>query len=149
MPAGIAAARPGSKPGADAPLGPATRSRRGRDAHGAATSLAVALLTPVFVVLAFAAVQAAMWSHARTEARVVARDTAALVARSGVDPGDAQASAVAVLTADTDLRDVLVVVTTGPGIVTVTVTGDAPGILRGTSSGVSVTSAVPIEEITP
>ena len=38
-----------------------------------ATSLAVALLTPVFVVLLFAAVQATLWGHARTEARVAAR----------------------------------------------------------------------------
>jgi hypothetical protein len=75
---------------------------------GAATSLAVALLTPMFVVLAFAAFQAALWSHARTEARVVARDTAALVARSGVAAGDARASATAVLEADTDLHNVAV-----------------------------------------
>ncbi|MGA7757964.1 MAG: TadE/TadG family type IV pilus assembly protein, partial [Ilumatobacteraceae bacterium] len=50
--------------------------RRGVGDDGAATSLSVALLTPMFVFLAFAAFQAAMWSHAKTEARVVARDTA-------------------------------------------------------------------------
>jgi hypothetical protein len=116
---------------------------------GAATSLSVALLTPMFVFLAFAAFQAAMWSHARTEARVVARDTAALVARSGVAPGDAQSSAATVLAADTDLRNVTVAVVTTGGVVTVTVSGDAPGIIRGTSSGLSVTAAVPIEELTP
>ena len=48
-------------------------------------------------MLAFAAVQAALWSHAKTEARVIARDTAALVARSGVAAGDAQSSASAIL----------------------------------------------------
>ena len=120
-----------------------------RGDHGAATSLSVALLTPMFVLLAFAAFQAAMWSHARTEARVVARDTAALIARSGVTPLDAQASAATVLAADTDLRNVRVTVATTDGVVTVTVTGDAPGIVRGTSSGLSVTAAVPIEELTP
>ena len=120
-----------------------------RGEHGAATSLAVALLTPMFVFLAFAAFQAALWSHARTEARVVARDTAALVARSGVTAGDAQTSATAVLEADTDLRNVVVGVGISDGIVTVTVTADAPGIIRGTTNAVSVTSAVPIEEITP
>ena len=117
--------------------------------EGAATSLTVAVLTPLFVVLAFAAFQAALWSHARTEARVVARDTAALVARSGVDAGDAQSSAAAILAADTDLRNVSVVVSSGAGIVTVTVQGHAPGIIRGTSSEVSVTAAVPLEELTP
>ena len=122
--------------------------RRGGDL-GAATSLAAALLTPLFVVLAFAAVQAALWSHARTEARVVARDTAALVARSGMAASDARDSAATILTTDTDLRNIEVRVDSGGGLVTVTVHGDAPGILRGTSAGVSVTAAVPVEELTP
>ena len=65
---------------------PRPTSRRMRGDEGAASSLTVVLLTPVFVVLAFAVFQAAMWGHARTEARVIARDTAALVARSGVPP---------------------------------------------------------------
>lgn len=120
-----------------------------RGDRGAATSLAVALLTPMFIFLAFAAFQAALWSHAKTEARVIARDTAALVARSGVAAGDAQASAAAVLVADTDLRNVVVGVVSSGGVVTVTVTADAPGIIRGTTNAVAVTSAVPIEEITP
>lgn len=124
-------------------------NRRGRGDEGAATSLSVALLTPVMIILAFAAFQAAMWSHATTEARVVARDTAALIARSGVASADAQASAVAVLEADTDLRDVAVTVADGSGVVTVTVSGDAPGIIRGTRTRVAVTAAVPVEEITP
>jgi hypothetical protein len=124
------------------------RTRCGGD-RGATTSLAAAVLTPLFVVLAFAAFQAALWSHAQTEARVVARDTAALVARSGVAAADARASAATILTADTDLRNVEVTVDNSGGIVTVTVHGDAPGILRGTSAGVSVTAAVPVEELTP
>ncbi|MGB0114345.1 MAG: hypothetical protein WBP59_14075 [Ilumatobacteraceae bacterium] len=124
-------------------------STRLRGDGGAATSLSVALLTPMFVFLAFAAFQAAMWSHAKTEARVVARDTAALVARSGVAAGDAQASATAVLEADTDLHNVRVSVVTTGGVVAVTVDADAPGIVRGTSTELSVTAAVPIEELTP
>jgi hypothetical protein len=133
------AARP---PSADA-------SRRLRGEGGAATSLSVALLTPMLVILAFAAFQAAMWSHAKTEARVVARDTAALVARSAVPARDAEASATLILEADTDLRNVAVTAASTSGLVTVTVTADAPGIIRGTSTGISVTSAVPIEEPTP
>ncbi len=124
-------------------------ARRVRGDGGAATSLSVALLTPMFVILAFAAFQAAMWSHAKTEARVVARDTAALVARSSVAADDAEASATAILEADTDLSNVAVTATSAAGVVTVTVTADAPGIIRGTSTTVSVTSAVPIEELTP
>lgn len=113
------------------------------------TSLTTVLLTPVFVVLGLAAFQAALWSHARTEARVVARETAALVARAGVPAGDAAASAEAVLAADTDLRDISVAISSAGRLVTVTVSGDAPGILRGTWTGVSVTAAVPIEGATP
>lgn len=124
------------------------RTRAAGD-DGATSSLAVALMTPVFVVLAFAAFQAAMWSHARTEARVIARDTAGLVARSGVEVAAARSSAMSILQADTDLRDVSVAVDTGGGIVTVTVTGEAPGIIRGTAAGVSVRAALPAEELTP
>jgi Flp pilus assembly protein TadG len=124
-------------------------SQRRWHGDGGSTSLSVALLTPLFVILAFAAFQAALWSHARTEARVVARDTASLVARAAVPPGDAAASATAVLEADTDLRDVAVIAREEPGLVTVTVTAEAPGIIRGTSTTVEVTSAIPVEELTP
>jgi hypothetical protein len=123
------------------------RSRLSGDA-GAATSLSIALLTPLFVVLAFAAVQAAMWSHAKTEARVVARDTAALVARSGVAATDARASAAAILDADTSLSDVVVDVARTGGVVVVSVSATAPGIIMGTASDFEVTAAVPFEEIT-
>ncbi len=94
---------------------------RGDD--GTSSSLTAVLLTPVFVVLAFAAFQAAMWGHARTEARVIARDTAALVARSGVLPSDARESAMTILAADTDLRRLEVSVDNDGQLVTVTVTG--------------------------
>lgn len=106
-------------------------------------------MTPIFVVLAFAAFQAAMWSHAKTEARVVARDTAGLVARAGVGAGAARSSALSVLRTDIDLRDVRVAVDAGDGIVTVTVTGEAPGIIVGTATDVSVRAALPVEELTP
>jgi uncharacterized membrane protein len=122
--------------------------REARD-RGAATSLTVVLLTPAFVVLAFAALQAALWSHARTQARVIARDTAALVARGGVTADDAAASARRVLAVDTDLRHIDVAVTESSTVVRVTVTGDAPGIVRGTRSDVSVTAAVPVEGWVP
>ena len=135
--------------GATPALADMASGRRLQGDRGAATSLAVALLTPMFVFMAFAAFQAALWSHAKTEARVIARDTAALVARSGVGAGDARASAAAILAADTDLRRVAVAVREADGVVVVTVTGEAPGIIRGTTTAVSVTSAVPVEEITP
>jgi hypothetical protein len=113
------------------------------------TSLTTVLLTPVFVVIAFAAFQAAMWSHARTEARVVARDSAALVARSDVSEAAATESATAILRADTDLRDPVVDVSSNGRFVTVTITGRAPGIFRSTSVPVEIVEAVPVEGFRP
>jgi hypothetical protein len=121
------------------------------DVDRGSTSLTTVLLTPVFVVIAFAAFQAAMWSHARTEARFVARDTAAQVARGGVPSADAALAAEAVLETDTDLGAPDVAIATDPGgtFVTVTVTGRAPGIIRGTSTRISIVEAVPIEGFRP
>ena len=112
------------------------------------TSLVVALLTPLLVVLLFAAVQAALWGHARTEARATARRTATLVARSQVAAADARATALANL-ADDDLENVAVVIDEQAGVVVVTVSGDAPGVIVGTSRQVTVTEAVPREQVVP
>lgn len=113
-----------------------------------ATSLTVALLTPLFVVLLFAAVQAALWGHARTEARVAAKTAAVQVARQGVSIDDARASVAANL-ADADISDLVVSIGSSGGVVEVTVSGRAQGILIGTSRSLSVTEAVPVEELTP
>lgn len=129
------------------PARPARRRTRFDDDRGA-TSLAVALLTPVFVVLMFAAVQAALWGHARTVARVAAHDAAAQVARFDARDGDAQASARARL-AGTSMSDVAVSINNGVDLVVVTVTATAPGIIVGTSRPISVTAAVPVERIIP
>ena len=113
------------------------------------TSLTTVLLTPVFVAIAFAAFQAAMWTHARAEARAVARDAAALVARSGEAPDAVEASAEAALGGEPALRDPQVVITPQGQIVVVTVTVRAPGIIRGTSTQIEVTEALPIEGFRP
>ena len=132
--------------GSDVPATP-DGARRLRGEEGA-TSLAVALLTPIFVVLMFAAVQAALWGHAWTEARVAARDAAAQVARFGASAGDAQASAQARL-AGSPMTDVAVAVSGGSELIVVTITAQAPGIIIGTSRPISVTEAVPVERIVP
>lgn len=124
-----------------------TFTQRCRDDRGA-TSLAVAILTPVFVVLLFAAVQATLWGHARTEARVAARDAAAQVARFDASAGDAVASAQARL-ADSPITGVDVSITGGAELVVVTITATAPGIIVGTSRPITVTEAVPVERIIP
>jgi hypothetical protein len=109
------------------------------------TSLTTVLLTPVFVVIAFMAFQAALWTHARTEARAIARDSAAQVARSGAALADSERSAMQMLVADTDLRRPSVAIVISDGIVVAHVTGSAPGMIRGTSAAVDVTEAVPME----
>lgn len=122
---------------------PAGASDRG------STSLTTVILAPVFVVIAFMAFQAALWTHARTEARSIARDSAVLVARNGAAPSSVAASAEGVLAADTDLADPDVSIESRGRQVVVTVTGRAPGIIRGTSSRVSVVEALPIEGFRP
>jgi hypothetical protein len=108
-------------------------------------SLTIVLLAPLLLALMFAGFQAAMWNHTRTEARVIARETAVLVARDGLSAPQAAASASASLATDSVLTGTKVSIdTTGPTIV-VTITGDAPGVLRGTSAPVRVTVALPRE----
>ena len=127
---------------ANMPNGDESRDERG------SVSLAVVLVGPILVVLMFAGFQAAMWNHARTEARAIARDTAVLVARDGISDGDA-ASVIRQSLTGNALTDVNVAVARTNGNVVVTVSGRAPGILRGTSRRVSVSVAVPIEGWVP
>jgi uncharacterized membrane protein len=110
-----------------------------------AVSLTIVLLAPVLVVLMFAAFQAAMWNHTRTEARVIARETAVLVARDRVPAAQAIAAASLSLANDSVLTGTAVSVNATATAVIVTITGDAPGVLRGTSAPVRVAVALPLE----
>ena len=123
-----------------------TRQRRDGDI-GAATTVSLVLMLPVLTLLLFAAVQAALWNHARTEARAMARATAELVARAGANPVDAERDAEANLSARTDITNVNVTISVDPagGSVVVRVTGEAPGIVVGTTSFVDVEVAMPVE----
>jgi hypothetical protein len=56
---------------------------------------------------------------------------------------------MAILAADTDLRRLDVAIGNDGRLVIVTVSGSAPGIIRGTSTDVSVTAAVPLERWSP
>ena len=116
------------------------------DDRGSSSSIAMVLLAPVMVVLMFLAWQAALWNHARSQARVVAQDTAVLVARSGLDADAAERSARSALESDDDLDGVSVSVSTANGLVTVTVRAEAPGVVRGTSSIIDVQAVASIEQ---
>lgn len=124
-----------------------TRDLDDRD-RGAA-SLTIVLLAPLLLVLMFAGFQAAMWNHTRTEARVVARETAVLVARDRLPASQAAAAASATLANDSLLTGANVSIDTTQTDVVVTITGNAPGVLRGTSASVRVTVAVPLEGWVP
>lgn len=119
---------------------PSPTGDRCRDRGSA--SLQVVLLTPILVVLMFAGWQAALWNHAHTDARVIARETAVLVARDRLPIGQAVTAAKASL-ANSDLHAPDVDIVSNGELITVTISGDAPGILRGTSSHLTVHASVP------
>jgi len=112
-------------------------------------SLTIVLLAPVLVVLMFAGFQAAMWNHTRTEARVIARETAVLVARDHLPAAQASEAATTSLANDSVLADARVSIGTSSNAVVVTITGRAPGVLRGTSAPIRVTVALPLEGWVP
>lgn len=112
-------------------------------------SLTIVLLAPLLLLLMFAGFQAAMWNHTRTEARVVARETAVLVARDHLSTPLAAAAASESLAEDSVLTGFTVSVKTTATVVIVTITGNAPGVLRGTSSPVRVAAAVSLEGWVP
>ncbi len=109
-----------------------------RGCHGAASSLVTIVLTPVMVVMALAAVQAALWGHARTEARIVAQETAALVARTTMTPSQAQQLALELLNTQGDLTAVEVTISDDTVSVVVIVSAQAPGMIRGTTAPIEV-----------
>lgn len=113
------------------------------------TSLTTVLLTPVFVGLAFTAFQAAMYTHARTEARAVARDAAVLVARQGAPPSAVESSAEEILAQADLLSGTDVEIRIEGDLVVVNLTGRAPGIIRGTATGIDITESLPIEGFRP
>ena len=114
-------------------------------------SLSIVLLTPVFVVVAFMAFQAAMWTHARTEARAAARDAAVQIARFGASPTDVERSTFdslgsksALVVESVEIAELAEIESSG--VVAVTIRAIANGIIVGTSTDVVVTEILPYEE---
>jgi hypothetical protein len=110
---------------------------------GGSQSVSVILLVPVMTALAFIGIQTATWSHARAEARVVARDGAALVARGSAQPGEAGRMIEESLSGSSALADVAVSVERTSAGVTVVVDAVAPGMLIGTGRDLRVVEFVP------
>lgn len=95
------------------------------------------------------AFQAAMWSHARTEVRAVARDSAAQVARNGAPIGDVEATARRLLDTEVAIADPVIEITTDGELVVAHITGRVPGLLRGTSAPVDIRYSLPQEGFRP
>lgn len=110
---------------------------------GASQSISLILLVPVMTALAFIGIQTATWSHARAEARVVARDGASLVARGAVEPAEAGLMIEESLVGSSALADVDVSVERTRAGVTVVIDAEAPGMLIGTGRDVRVVEFVP------
>lgn len=105
----------------------------------------VVLLVPLTLGLVLMSVQTVLWQHARTIASDRANQTAALVAAGEVGPAEADAELTANLNALPDLANVEVDVARTDQLVTVSVSGDARGILAGTRTRIRLTSATPVE----
>jgi hypothetical protein len=102
----------------------------------------------VFCVLATMAVQAASWGHARTEARVAARETAVLVARRDLDTTAAVGALRQVIGARSgiaDITDLTVEVMEDTSTVSVRVRGRVPGLVHGLSAPIDVVEVMPRE----
>jgi hypothetical protein len=112
------------------------------DERGTAATI---VLFPLFAVVTFMFVQALLWQHDRQLAASVADRASAAVALYGAATGGAQAEAEADLAA-AGLRDVTVSIRRGATETVVDVSGDAPGILIGTSARVASRAVTPTEQ---
>ena len=115
------------------------------DRDRGSASLTTVLLAPVAMMIALMAFQAALWTHARTEARAIARDAAVLVARSGETEEAVEASALRLLDEQQSLTSSSIVIDEENMLVVVTVQADAPGMFRFTQRRIVVSEAVPRE----
>ena len=116
-----------------------------RDHDRGSASLTTVLLTPVAMVVALMAFQAALWTHARTEARAIARDAAVLVARADVPIDAAEESARTRLGAQESLTSSSIRVAPEGSLIVATVDATAPGMFRFTERRIQVIEAVPVE----
>jgi hypothetical protein len=121
------------------------------DQRGVASTVTVMVMFPLTAVLLLAGVQTVLWQHARTTAADMANQTATLVATGDLNPADADTQLTARLDAHPDMTNIDVTITTTAGLVTVTVAGDAHGILIGTRTRTRIhtTTATPTEQWQP
>lgn len=120
-------------------------TRRMTSDTGAAGSLSMVLLVPVFCVLATMGVQAALWGYARSEVRAVARAASSMTARGAVSEPAAESSLRASLASIDGFDAHIVDVQQRNGVAVTRVAGQVPGLVHGLASTIDVTESVPIE----
>ena len=105
---------------------------------------ATVVLFPLFAVVAFMFIQALLWQHDRELAAAAADRASAAVALYGSNPDAARSDAVAELSA-AGVRHVKVTVVRSADTTVVDISGEAPGILVGTSATVHAHSVTPTQ----
>src|SRR4051794_33909393 len=111
------------------------------DGGGVAATI---VLFPLFAVVAFVFVQAMLWQRDRDLADAAADRASSAIALYDADTGGAQGDLERDLRS-LGLRNIAVSVTRGADITVVEVSGDAPGILIGTSVRVHARSVTPTD----
>lgn len=111
------------------------------DDRGAVTSI---LLFPVFAICALLLVQGVFWQQDRTVAASAADRASAAIALYNAAPSDAEADALARMSA-AGLVNVAVSITRNADVTVVVVTGTSHGLLPFTSSTISARSVTPTE----
>lgn len=116
-----------------------------RDERGLSSTVQVVVFFPLTAGLTLIGVQTALWQHARNSAADYANQTAALVATGQLTASAADTRLTMLLDDHPDLSNSSVTVTMTAEQVTVNVAADAPGMIAGTRTRVTVNSATPTE----
>lgn len=114
----------------------------GRDDRGSVAGMVV--LFPLFAVVAFMFVQAMVWQRDRELTAAATDRASAAIALYDAVPGSAQAELEDTLQG-LGLRNISISVSRGGDVTTVEASGDAPGILIGTSVRVHARAVTPTD----
>lgn len=130
-----------------APLGDRPRPGRITNDRGATTT-ELAVIMPAVIVVIMMIFQVAMFWHAKQAADVAAEEAVEAAQLATATAADGTAGANTILGQAGNLRNAIIDVdrNTATGIVTVTVTGDAPSLIPFGSWTVSATAQGPIEQ---
>ncbi|MCB2178203.1 MAG: pilus assembly protein [Actinomycetales bacterium] len=129
---------------------PARHARPLRSGDRGSTSLEIAIVFPVLLVLITAVIQYGLWFHARSVALTAAEEgvTAARTTGAPAGAGTDRALTFVAEHASASLLDPTAHQTATPTEVTVTVTGRSLAVLPGLAMAVTGTASGPVERLT-